>query len=223
MPKSMLEVSNEQPPSTTQGDLTQTQPLNDEFPNVENNELPAPPQFDAKSSQPANYSESVPLENIEQENEDEDEEPPLSFGKGHLPKDHIDMTAMVDVTFLLLIFFMITASFTSEKAIQQKVASSDVSSQAQPVEENETIKILIDEFNAYTVIFPDGGEIEATSKQELIGILATAELDGSNEDATAMVIEAHEDSLHASVIGALDAGRQQGLSNFKVTVVENFD
>jgi biopolymer transport protein ExbD len=154
---------------------------------------------------------------------DDDLIPQVAFAKKELPKDDMDMTPMVDVTFLLLIFFMITASFTTEKAIQQKASIEAASSQPPPDDENVPIKILIDEFNAYTVIFPDGGENEATSKQELISILKIAELDGSSEDASSIVIEAHEDSIHASVVGALDAGRQQNITNFKVTVVENFD
>lgn len=153
-----------------------------------------------------------------------DEEPEtLGFPKPELPKDDMDMTPMVDVTFLLLIFFMITASFSTEKAIQQKAAMSNQASSQQKDEESDTVKILIDEFNAYTVIFPDGDEREATSKQELLAILSMAELDGASEDADSIAIEAHEDSVHATVVGALDAGREKGFSQFQVTVVENFD
>lgn len=148
---------------------------------------------------------------------------PVDFAKKPAPPDHMDMTPMVDVTFLLLIFFMVTASFTSEKAIQQQASVDKPSSQSQPKEDNESVRILIDEFNAYTVIFPDGGESEATSKQELISILKLAELDGSSEEASNMLIEAHEESIHAAVVGALDAGRGQGFNTFKVTVVESFD
>jgi len=147
----------------------------------------------------------------------------LGFAKPELPKDDMDMTPMVDVTFLLLIFFMITASFSTEKSIQQKAAMSNQSSNQPKDEDSDTVKILIDEFNAYTVIFPDGDEREATSKQELLAILSMAELDGASEDANTIAIEAHEDSLHATVVGALDAGREKGFSQFQVTVVENFD
>ena len=155
---------------------------------------------------------------------DNDEETEtLGFPKRELPKDDMDMTPMVDVTFLLLIFFMITASFSTEKSIQQKAAMSNQSSNQPKDEDSDTVKILIDEFNAYTVIFPDSDEREATSKQELLAILSMAQLDGSSEDASTIAIEAHEDSLHATVVGALDAGREKGFSQFQVTVVENFD
>ncbi len=54
-------------------------------------------------------------------------------------------------------------------------------------------------------------------------MLKLAELDGSSEDASSLVIEAHEDSIHAAVVGALDAGRQNKLTKFKVNVVDSFD
>ena len=155
--------------------------------------------------------------------DNDDETETLGFPKRELPKDDMDMTPMVDVTFLLLIFFMITASFSTEKSIQQKAAMSNQSSNQPKEDESDTVKILIDEFNAYTVIFPDSDEREATSKQELLAILSMAQLDGSSEDASTIAIEAHEDSLHATVVGALDAGREKGFSQFQVTVVENFD
>jgi biopolymer transport protein ExbD len=165
------------------------------------------------------------FDEFEVEDDEFDEPTTFTFGK-NAPKDEIDMTAMVDVTFLLLIFFMVTASFTSEKAIQQKASMSDKASQnsvPDQTEVNETVRILIDEFNAYTIIFPDGDEREASSKQELLGILAMAELEGSSDEASTMAVVAHEDSIHAAVIAALDAGREKGFSSFQVSVVENFD
>jgi biopolymer transport protein ExbD len=176
----------------------------------------------------ADESDAIDLtsESFDEFEDDELDEPAtFTFGK-NAPKDEIDMTAMVDVTFLLLIFFMVTASFTSEKAIQQKASMSDKASQnsvPEQTEVNETVRILIDEFNAYTIIFPDGDEREASSKQELLGILAMAELEGSSDEATTMAVVAHEDSIHAAVIAALDAGREKGFSSFQVSVVENFD
>lgn len=191
---------------------------------------PAPFEDFIRESTPALSSLSSPVSEsktakggTQQENDLDAEMVEMKFPRKELPKDDMDMTPMVDVTFLLLIFFMVTASFTTEKALQQQVASDQPSTQPKPEDETETIKILVDEFNAYTVIFPDGGENEATSKQELINILKMAELDGSSEDASNLVIDAHEDSIHAAVVGALDAGRQSKLTNFRVNVVESLD
>ncbi|MEM9659397.1 MAG: biopolymer transporter ExbD, partial [Planctomycetota bacterium] len=46
--------------------------------------------------------------------------------------DELDLTPMVDVTFLLLIFFMITAAFAVQKAISVPPISDEESAQSQP-------------------------------------------------------------------------------------------
>ncbi len=52
------------------------------------------------------------------DDDDEEEEEECHGKKSHVEKDAIDMTAMVDVTFLLLIFFMVTASFAAQKVME---------------------------------------------------------------------------------------------------------
>src|SRR5512146_2340419 len=46
------------------------------------------------------------------------EESPLLERKTGMTDDGLDMTPMVDVTFLLLIFFMVTAAFALQRSIQ---------------------------------------------------------------------------------------------------------
>lgn len=161
--------------------------------------------------------------------DDEEEVQEITFPKKELPKDDMDMTPMVDVTFLLLIFFMITASFSSEKVIEEPPSMSDKPS-AQQKEEPEkvldTVRVQVDEFNAYTIILPGGEDRQASSKQDLLMALDDARREivtGANDDALKMAVEAHVDSIHAAVIAALDAGRDKGFSSFQVTVVEEFD
>ena len=160
---------------------------------------------------------------------DEDEVQEITFPKKELPKDDMDMTPMVDVTFLLLIFFMITASFSSEKVIEEPPSMSDKPSAQQKEEPDkvlDTVRVQVDEFNAYTIILPGGEDRQASSKQDLLMALDDARREivtGANDDALKMAVEAHVDSIHAAVIAALDAGRDKGFSSFQVTVVEEFD
>lgn len=83
-----------------------------------------------------------------------------------------DITPMVDVAFLLLIFFMLTASFSIQKAIPTSAQEDDKpSTSAVPKETKDQIEsfvIQIDEYNAYTIVTNDLGTLEASSKQELI-------------------------------------------------------
>jgi biopolymer transport protein ExbD len=159
--------------------------------------------------------------------QDEDEEvEEISFPKKELPKDDMDMTPMVDVTFLLLIFFMITASFSSEKVFEEPPPLSDASSiQKQEPINLDNVRVQIDEYNAYTVILPGGDEREASSKQDLLIALSEARAEvatSANDDQLKLIVEAHVECIHAAVISALDAGRDRGFTSFQVQVVEEF-
>jgi len=151
------------------------------------------------------------------------------FAKRELPKDDMDMTPMVDVTFLLLIFFMITASFTSEKVIEEPPPPSDKAStnaREEPEKILDTVRVQVDEFNAYTIILPGGEDRQASSKQDLLIALGDARRElvtGANDDALKLAVEAHTESIHAAVVAAIDAGREKGFSSIQVTVVEEFD
>lgn len=141
--------------------------------------------------------------------------------------EDMDMTPMVDVTFLLLIFFMITASFSVQKSIQRPAQKEqDASTQVvQPTEEDisDVVTVQVDEFNAYSVITADWDRV-AGSKQDLIVALNVAhEGNASGSTPTKLVIQAHENCIHAAVISALDAGREAQFENFEVSTVEQFD
>lgn len=160
----------------------------------------------------------------------EDEAPEeVAFAKKELPKDDMDMTPMVDVTFLLLIFFMITASFSSEKVFEKPPPLSETPSSKppdNPPEVYDSVRVQVDEFNAYTVIFPTGDEREASSKQDLLMALGDAKSEvatGKDEENLKLIVEAHEECIHAAIVAALDAGREKGFTSFTVSVVEEFE
>jgi biopolymer transport protein ExbD/DNA-directed RNA polymerase subunit RPC12/RpoP len=158
--------------------------------------------------------------------EEDEEVEEISFPKKELPKDDMDMTPMVDVTFLLLIFFMITASFSSEKVFEEPPPLSDASSvQKQEPINLDNVRVQIDEYNAYTIILPGGDEREASSKQDLLIALSEARAEvatSANDDQLKLIVEAHVECIHAAVISALDAGRDRGFTSFQVQVVEEF-
>lgn len=163
------------------------------------------------------------------EPDNDDEFGDVLFAKRELPKDDMDMTPMVDVTFLLLIFFMITASFSSEKVIEEPPPPSDKAStnaRDEPEKILDTVRVQVDEFNAYTIILPGGEDRQASSKQDLLIALGDARKElvtGANDDALKLAVEAHTESIHAAVVAAIDAGREKGFSSIQVTVVEEFD
>lgn len=152
-----------------------------------------------------------------------------SIQKEHSDKEkdlEWDITPMVDVAFLLLIFFMLTASFSIQKVIRTSVPQSDEPSknavQIQPDEKVEKLIVQVDEFNAYTVVLGDGQMNEASSKQELISILKDFRTQAGDQ-LPRIIIQAHVDSLHGATVSCMDASREAGFAEFQLTAVDSFD
>ena len=140
--------------------------------------------------------------------------------------EDMDMTPMVDVTFLLLIFFMITASFSVQKTLQrpaQKPDDPSVNTVQQEEDDNpDIVTVQVDEFNSFNVITTEWDRT-AGSKQDLIVALSDAKAGSGGTQPSKLVVQAHEDCVHGAVVAALDAGREAQFENFEVSTVEEFD
>jgi biopolymer transport protein ExbD len=149
-----------------------------------------------------------------------EEDPALAFRRTRLVETEMDMTPMVDVTFQLLIFFMITAAFALQKAKEIPKPQSDEPSTEVVEQIDETqdrVVVKIDEFNTYTVVSPDGSEDEAPSVQDLYIRLRRAKAGASaGQVITKLRVEAHGDALHERVVTALDAGNETGFAELEL-------
>lgn len=153
--------------------------------------------------------------------DDEEELDDVSFGsKEPIPEDELDMTPMVDVTFLLLIFFMVTASFSLQKSIQQPPAESDQPStnNEQRELESESVSIIIDQNNTYYVTTRSDEEVECPSEREMrTRVKQAKELSNANK----LIITAHVDSYHKKLVSAWDAGVIAGLEDIIIETTED--
>jgi biopolymer transport protein ExbD len=135
-----------------------------------------------------------------------------------------DITPMVDVVFLLLIFFMLTASFSIQKVIRTGRQQSDKPSRNASTDkdpENAGPVVQVDEFNSYALVSADDRE-EVASKQDLIVALVRLKEQSSGDEMDTLTVQAHEESTHGAVVGALDAGRAAKFNRFKTVMVEQF-
>jgi biopolymer transport protein ExbD len=137
----------------------------------------------------------------------------------------MDMTPMVDVTFQLLIFFMLTAAFTITQAQQfPKPEQTEESTTPKPPEEDpDFIIVRIDADNTYFVSGGDlvGDEEEAPSPQELLMKLKSAREGLSGRVATKLLIKAHGDCTHERVVTAIDVGNDVGIEEVRVQTIED--
>ncbi len=154
----------------------------------------------------------------------EDEDLPYEKPKNR-DTTEMDMTPMIDVTFLLLIFFVVTASFQIQKAMEVPKSKSDApsaKSDPTPQDQIDEITIQIDSNNTFMVLLPDG-EHEVMGKQNLISTLKEARGGFDTDAPLRLVIKAHVDSKHRSVVDALDAGAEVRFTELQLMEVEEFD
>ncbi len=137
---------------------------------------------------------------------------------GRCRDSDVDMTSMVDVTFLLLIFFMVTASFNLQKSIAVPPQRSDAGSHTYDVEK-EKVDVQVDEHGAFLVMTPHW-ELETPGKQKLIATLNQAAAESG--EGLQLSILVHESAKLESLVDVLDAGASAGFAEIRVTQVEQF-
>ena len=164
----------------------------------------------------------VPAQPVNLFDDDDDDDDGEGLGpRKKLEDDELDMTSMVDVTFLLLIFFVVTASFQLQKSImmpRQQTDAPSTSAVEEDPEELDQVELQIDERGAFLVLAADW-EAETPGKQNLITKLKEAL--GDNE--TKLVIKVQEQAKLQSLVDGMDAGSIAGYSEIIVTQVEDFD
>lgn len=144
------------------------------------------------------------------DHDDDDFHPTM---RQHPPKDELDMTSLVDVTFLLLVFFMITASFTVQKFLQIAAPESDDNAAAATaVVANddivgESVVVAVDEEDRIQVDdAPVGGLAEL---KDLLGRKLR------DEQKTDVLIEAAYKATHGTVVAVTDMAIQAGMRHVR--------
>jgi biopolymer transport protein ExbD/DNA-directed RNA polymerase subunit RPC12/RpoP len=161
-----------------------------------------------------------PVSSSEQDS-NEDDEPVLVRNKRG--EDELDMTPMVDVTFLLLIFFTVTAAFSLQKSIEMPRQQTDAPSTAvieQEEDDLDMVEVEVDEFGGFLVMAPDF-ERETPGKQNLITALKEA-IAGA-PDGMRLIIKVHELAKLRALVDAMDAGTIAGYKELEVTQVDEFN
>lgn len=142
-----------------------------------------------------------------------DESGGFSFGRRKLDTEEMDLTPMVDMTFLLLIFFMITASFSLQKSIEVPPPSPEQKGAAQTVHsldelENNSVIVRIDDKNA---IFVDDEQVVDRAKlaQALRSTMRTT-------NRQEVVVSASDSAFHETVIAVIDAANEVGMQKIRL-------
>ena len=145
--------------------------------------------------------------------------------RSHSGEDEMDLTPMVDVTFLLLIFFMITAAFALQKSLEIPPVKDSEGAVSQSVDdlEKDSIVVRVDEDNVFWISGPSSPEEQrATSVQEMIVKLRKVR-EETLAGSAKMLVQANGDARHEFVVAALDAGTGVGMEEIRLMSYEEGD
>jgi biopolymer transport protein ExbD len=123
----------------------------------------------------------------------------------------INITPLIDVVFLLLIFFMVSTTFSqlSELKIELPEADADKREQAP-----EVLEVAIDVQGRY---FVNGRPLVNTRVETLVEALKRAREEGSGQS---VVISADARTPHQAVVSAMDAAQKAGIARLSFATVE---
>ena len=129
-------------------------------------------------------------------------------------RDDIDLnlTPLIDVVFLLLIFFMVSTTFEQQSKL--KVDLPEASAQAIK-KEADTVIIGIDAKGRFFI--NDRQLVNTQFKTLKMALMKTV---GDKKD-TPLVLKADAKTPHQSVVMAMDAAAQLGLTRLSIATLEN--
>ena len=144
-----------------------------------------------------------------------DDLPPIPKKKRVSQEANIDLTPAVDVTFQLLIFFMITASFSLQKSFDVPPAknSDGVSMNVQVEMPDSGVRVEVDRDDTVFV-----GEKKAQTYKEILELLTAEKSLNSGVNDVDLILD--PDSTHEMRLTVIDAAMQAGFLRVKNKIQE---
>ncbi len=133
----------------------------------------------------------------------------MNFKRRSRDEVGVDLTPLIDVVFLLLIFFMVSTTFIRET--QLKIDLPEASGELQEVEP-DTIEITVDRRGDYAV----NERLLVNNEMDTL-LRALREVLAEREPSARVIITADANAAHANVVRAMDAAGRVGLSRISIT------
>lgn len=133
----------------------------------------------------------------------------MQFRRQSNQEESINLTPLIDVVFLLLIFFMVSTTFTKETHIQ--VDLPEASNEPVEVADIQSIDIVVNANGDYVV---NGQLLVNQQAKTLLQAIKTL-ADGNTDQPLTLTADAK--ASHQAVVRAMDVAGQLGFSQLRIT------
>jgi len=138
----------------------------------------------------------------------------MNFRKNMSEEVDVNLTPLIDVVFLLLIFFMVTTTFDKDAKINIDLPTTQNASAA-PLK--QPMEVIIDAQGKY---FVDGREVLNNKPETLFRAMSQA-LNERGEKTPPLIISADAGTNYQTVVTAMDIAGRLGLTNFSMATSQS--
>lgn len=136
----------------------------------------------------------------------------MKFRRKQRENVDINLASLIDVVFILLLFFVVTTTFTRETQLRVDLPEAVSGSPAEDPSKQLDIAISADGvFSVNNQILP---------KSDLASLMDALQKASNGDTSRPLSISADGKSQHQSVITAMDAAGKLGFSHLRMTTVE---
>jgi len=124
----------------------------------------------------------------------------------------INLVSLIDVVFVLLLFFVVTTTFTRETQLRVDLPEAVSGSQAE--DQTRQLDIAISADGVFSV------NNQILAKSDLATLMDALQKEAKGDTSRPLSISADGKTQHQSVITAMDAAGKLGFSHLRMTTVE---
>lgn len=125
----------------------------------------------------------------------------------------LNMTSLIDVVLLLLIFFMLSTKFIDERRLQIRLPSAGAAAEAES--QHDSIEIAVSAEGGYRV---NGRPLINNSPDTLAAAISRA---AQGNRSVPVTIRADARAMHQSVVTAMDAAGRAGYRQINIATVND--
>jgi len=125
----------------------------------------------------------------------------------------INLASLIDVVFVLLLFFVVTTTFTRETQLRVELPEA-TSAEQPPADQAKLVEVTISADGVYSV------NNHLLPKSDLATLSEAIERESGGDNTLPLAISADGKTPHQAVITAMDAAGKLGFSHLRMTTVE---
>ena len=136
----------------------------------------------------------------------------MKFRRKQRENVDINLVSLIDVVFVLLLFFVVTTTFTRET--QLRVDLPEAVSGTQAEDQNKPLDIAISADGVFSV------NNQILPKSDLASLMDALQREANGDTNRPLSISADGKTQHQSVVTAMDAAGKLGFSHLRMTTIE---